>query len=95
MKITHYLYNAFLIEHEDVKLAVDPGQNLWIFGLKSLIPKSRWPSITHIVITHGAPDHHWQSDRVAIASGAQVICGSGLTRTVDGRTLVVHPAAGR
>ena len=91
MKITHYLYNAFLIEDGGVKVAIDPGQNLWIFKLETLIPKSEWPSITHVVITHGDPDHHWQSDRVAKASGAHVICGEGLTRTVDGTTLVVDP----
>ena len=91
MKITHYLYNAFLIEESDVKVAIDLGQNLWIFELKSLIPKSEWPTITHVVITHGDPDHHWQSDRVAKISRAHVICGTGLTRTVDGQTLVVDP----
>ena len=91
MKITHYLYNAFLIEDGGVKVAIDPGQNLWIFKLETLIPESEWPSITHVVITHGDPDHHWQSDRVAKASGAQVICGEGLTRTVDGTKLVIDP----
>ncbi len=91
MRITHYLYNAFLIENGNAKVAVDPGQNLWMFKLRSLIPKSEWPDVTHIVITHGDPDHHWQSDRLARASGAQVICGRGLTRHVDGRTLVVGP----
>ncbi len=91
MKITHYLYNAFLIEESDVKVAIDPGQNLWLFKLESLIPESEWPTITHVVITHGDPDHHWQSDRVAKASGAHVICGKGLTRQVDGQTLVVDP----
>ena len=70
MKITHYLYNAFLVEENGVKVAIDPGQNLWIFKLESLIPKSQWPTITHVVITHGDPDHHWQSDRVAKVSGA-------------------------
>ena len=79
MKITHYLYNAFLIEDNGVKVAIDPGQNLWIFKLESLIPESEWPGVTHIVITHGDPDHHWQSDRVAKVSGAHVICGKGLT----------------
>jgi len=91
MKITHYLYNAFLIEDGRTKIAIDPGQNLWMFRLESLIPPPEWPSITHLLITHGDPDHHWQSDRVARASGAHVICGRGLTRTVDGRTLVVAP----
>ena len=91
MKITHYLYNAFLVEEGNAKVAIDPGQNLWLFDLHSLIPESEWPTVTHIVITHGDPDHHWQSDRVAAASGAHVICGTELTRDVDGRTLVVDP----
>jgi L-ascorbate metabolism protein UlaG (beta-lactamase superfamily) len=91
MKITHYLYNAFLIEEGDTRVAVDPGQNLWLFKLKSLIPESEWPTISHIVITHGDPDHHWQSDRVAAVSRAHVVCGKALTRTRDGRTLVVDP----
>ena len=91
MKITHYLYNAFLIEENAVTVAIDPGQNLWIFHLRSLIPRSEWPTITHVVITHGDPDHHWQSDRVAKASGAHVICGKGLTRIINGQTLVVAP----
>ena len=91
MRITHYLYNAFLIEENGCKVAIDPGQNLWIFKLESLIPESEWPTITHVVITHGDPDHHWQSDRVAKVSAANVICGKGLTRTVNGKTLVVDP----
>lgn len=91
MRITHYLYNAFLIEHEESRVAIDPGQNLWLFGLRSLIPESEWRSITHLVITHGDPDHHWQSDRIAQASGAHVVCGKGLTREIAGRRLVVDP----
>ena len=91
MRITHYLYNAFLVEESDAKIAIDPGQNLWIFKLKSLIPQSEWPTVTHIVITHGDPDHHWQSDRIARASGAQVVCGTGLTKVQDGKTLVIDP----
>ena len=91
MKITHYLYNAFLVEEGDAKIAIDPGQNLWIFELQSLIPQSEWPTVTHIVLTHGDPDHHWQSDRIARTSGAPVICGIGLTKVEDGRTLVIDP----
>lgn len=91
MKITHYRYNAFLIEAGGAKVVIDPGQNLWLFGLKSLIPEAEWPTVTHIVITHGDPDHHWQSDRVARASGAHVICGEGLTRVVEGTRVVVDP----
>lgn len=91
MKITHYLYNAFLVEEGRTKIAIDPGQNLWVFGLHSLIPESEWPTITHIAITHGDPDHHWHSDRVADASGAHVICGRELTKDVNGERLVVDP----
>jgi len=91
MKIKHFLYNAFLIESGANKIAIDPGQHLGIFNLSSLIPKAEWPSITHILITHGDPDHHWQSDRVAQASGAPVVCGKQMTKVEDGKTLVVAP----
>ena len=73
MKIKHYLYNTFIIEDHKTKIAIDPGQNLGLFNLKSLIPKSEWESITHLLITHGDPDHHWQSDRVAEVSNAHVV----------------------
>lgn len=91
MKIRHFLYNSFLIENGNNKIAIDPGQNLWIFNLSSLIPKTEWKSITHILITHGDPDHHWQSDRVAEASNAPVICGKELAKVEDGKTLLVDP----
>ncbi len=91
MRITHYLYNAFLVEEGDTRIAIDPGQYFWIFDFRSLIPEVEWPTITHIVITHGDPDHHWQSDRVAEASGAPVVCGTGLTKTENGQTLVIDP----
>ncbi|MDJ0699118.1 MAG: MBL fold metallo-hydrolase [Woeseiaceae bacterium] len=91
MKITHYLYNAFLVEEGDAKIAIDPGQYFWLFNFKSLIPKAEWPTVTHIVITHGDPDHHWQSDRVAEVSGAPVVCGTELTKVEDGQRLVIDP----
>ena len=91
MKIRHFLYNSFLIENGRNKIAIDPGQNLWIFNLSSLIPETEWKSITHILITHGDPDHHWQSDRVAEASNAPVVCGKDLVRIEDGKTLLVDP----
>jgi len=75
MKIKHYLYNTFLIEDGKTKIAIDPGQNLWLFKLCSLIPKPEWESITHILITHGDPDHYWQANRVAETSKAYVVCG--------------------
>lgn len=91
MKIKHFLYNSFLIENAKNKIAIDPGQNLWIFNLSSLIPKSEWKNITHILITHGDPDHHWQSDRVAEASNAPVVCGKELAKIEDGKTLLIDP----
>jgi L-ascorbate metabolism protein UlaG (beta-lactamase superfamily) len=91
VKITHYLYNSFLVEEGDARVVIDPGQNLWIFDLRSLVPKEEWPTVSHIVITHGDPDHHWQSDRVARASGAHVVCGIDLTKTREGETLVIDP----
>ncbi len=91
MKITYYLYNTFLVENGSAKVAIDPGQNLWLFKLQSLIPETEWSTVTHIVITHGDPDHHWQSDRLAAASGAHVVCGTGLTRISDGQILVIDP----
>lgn len=91
MKIRHYLYNAFLIEEGAAKVAIDPGQNLWPFAFRSLIPRSEWDDITHLLITHGDPDHYWQADRVAKASGAHVVCGTALTKTVGDEILLVHP----
>lgn len=91
MKIRHFLYNSFLIESEKTKIAIDPGQNLWIFNLTSLIPKSEWGDITHILITHGDPDHYWQADRMAKVSNAPVVCGKELTKVEGGKTLLVDP----
>ncbi len=91
MKIKHYLYNAFLIESGRNKIAIDPGQYFSLFNFKSLIPEPEWESITHILITHGDPDHHWQSGRVADASNAPVVCGKDLARAEGGETLLVDP----
>ncbi len=91
MKITHYLYNTFVVESGKNKIAIDPGQYFWIFNFSSLIPKTEWKSITHILITHGDPDHHWQSDRVAEASNAPVVCGKDLAKVEDNKTLLVDP----
>ena len=91
MKIRHFLYNSFLIESGKNKIAIDPGQNLWIFNLSSLIPETEWKIITHILITHGDPDHYWQADRVAEASNAPVVCGKELAKVENGETLLVDP----
>jgi len=91
MKIKHYWYNTFIIQNDKVKIAIDPGQNLWLFSLGSLIPKSEWSDITHILVTHGDPDHEWNIDRVAEASRAPVICGKDLVKRVGSETLLLAP----
>ena len=91
MKITHYLYNTFLIEHEEIKLAIDPGQHLWLFDLRSLIPKIEWPSITHVLVTHGDPDHYWQADRVAITANAPLILNATMVKEMAGEKQILAP----
>ena len=91
MKIKFFSYNTFLIEQPKIKIAIDPGLNLWIGKLNSLIPESEWPSITHIVATHGDPDHYWHIDRVAQASQAPIICGKELVKTQGTNTLLLDP----
>ena len=91
MKIKHYLYNTFIIENDRIKIAVDPGQNLYLFKLGSLIPKSEWYTISHILITHGDPDHYWQANRVAETANAPIICGKNLVKTKDSKTYLVGP----
>jgi len=92
MKITHYLYNAFLIEEGNTKVAVDPGGLfLYYFRVTTVIPKSEWDGITHILVTHGDPDHYWHVDRVAKASGAAVVCNKTMVRNVNGNALMLGP----
>jgi len=78
MKIRHYLYNAFLVEDEDIKIAIDPGKNLWIFKLDSLIPESEWSGVTHIFVTHGDPDHFDYAVPMATKTRATTVCGEAL-----------------
>lgn len=92
MKITHYLYNAFLIETVDKKIAIDPGGLFfYFFRFSTLIPESEWGNITHILVTHGDPDHYWHLDRVAKASGAPVICNKTMVRRIDGENRMLGP----
>lgn len=92
MKITHFLYNAYLIETGIRKIAIDPGGLfLYYFRLSSLIPKSEWDDVTHIFITHGDPDHYWHADRVAKASGAAVFCNKTMLREDSGQQLILGP----
>lgn len=91
MKIRHFLYNAFLIEDEDVKIAIDPGQNLWLFNLRSLIPKEEWETVTHVLVTHGDPDHYWQADRVASVANAPLIMNITMIDTLGNETRILSP----
>lgn len=92
LKITHYLYNTFLIHTSEHKIAIDPGALfLYYFRLTTLIPKSEWQGITHIFVTHGDPDHYWHTDRVAAASGAAIICNETMLREESGETLMLAP----
>lgn len=92
MKITHYLYNAFIIDEGNKKVAIDPGALfLYFFRMATLIPRAEWNDITHIFITHGDPDHYWHADRVAAASGAAVICNQTMLIDKSGRRLMLGP----
>jgi len=92
MRITHYLYNSFVIEFGDKKIAIDPGALFFYwFRFTSLIPESEWSSITHIFVTHGDPDHYWYTDRVAKASGATIVCNQTMLRETNGKKLMLGP----
>jgi len=91
MKIKFFSYNTFLIEHLKTKIAIDPGLNLWIGKLNSLIPKSEWAGITHILATHGDPDHYWHIDRIAKVSQAPIVCGKALVRMQGEDKLLLDP----
>ena len=92
MKITHYLYNAFVIESGNKKIAIDPGGLFfYFFKFTTLIPKSEWASITHIFVTHGDPDHHWHTDRVAKVSSAPIICNETMVRNINGKDMMLGP----
>lgn len=91
MKITFYGYNGFVVEHEEVKVAIDPGASLYIPKLGPVIPRDVWPEITHVVVTHADPDHYWHVDRVAEASGAPVICGSELVKISGDQVFIADP----
>jgi L-ascorbate metabolism protein UlaG (beta-lactamase superfamily) len=92
IKITHYLYNAFIIQAGDKKIAIDPGGLMfYFFRFTTLIPKSEWNTITHIFVTHGDPDHYWHADRLAEAAGAPIICNKTMIKNVDGKNLILGP----
>ena len=91
MKIRHFLYNAFIIENGKTKIAIDPGQNLWMFKLSTLIPKSEWKDITHVLITHGDPDHYWQADRVAQVADAPLILSKTMVKQEGSESHILAP----
>jgi len=92
MKITYYSYNAFIIEWDDKKIAIDPGALFaYWFSFASLIPKKEWNDITHIFVTHGDPDHYVYIDKVMEASGAPVIFNKTMVKEVDGKALMLGP----
>ena len=92
MKIRHFLYNAFLVENNGIKVAIDPGQNLSIFKLNSLIPKPEWKGVTHVMVTHGDPDHFDYAIPMAKETNASVICGEALRDDFSSEKIKdVHP----
>ncbi|MCG8414114.1 MAG: MBL fold metallo-hydrolase [Pseudomonadales bacterium] len=92
MKITHFLYNAFIIESGVKKLAIDPGGKFFYYlRPTTLIPKAEWGSVTHILATHGDPDHYWHIDRVAEASGAEIVLNRTMVQERDGAQLALGP----
>ena len=91
MKIRHYLYNAFIIENEKIKIAIDPGLNLLWYKLNSLIPKSEWKGVTHILVTHYDPDHFVFTVPMTRKTKALVICGEQLVEKVHSKKIeAVH-----
>ena len=92
MELAYHGYNAFVARTGDAEIAIDPGGSLYFFTfLKSLIPKNEWRNITHVLVTHGDPDHHWYTDRVARKSGAPIICNENMIKEEDGKLLMNHP----
>ena len=92
MKITHYLYNAFIIQWDDKKIAIDPGALFaYYLSFAPLIPKWEWKDITHVFVTHGDPDHYWHADRVTKASGAPIILNRTMVKEVGGKNFFLGP----
>ncbi len=92
MEITYFDYNTFVIRSNSKVVAIDPGGSFYFFHFfRTLIPEELWEDITHIIPTHGDPDHYWHTDRVAEASGAAVICNERMTKIVDGKRKIIGP----
>lgn len=92
MKITHYLYNAFIIHWGDKKIAIDPGALFaYWFSFAPLIPREEWGNVSHIFVTHGDPDHYLYADKVKDASGAPIIFNKTMIKEANGKTLMLGP----
>jgi len=78
LKIKHFWYNTFIIQNDKTKIAIDPGKNLFWTKLNSLIPRSEWKGVTHVLVTHGDFDHFAYAVSMAKETGAKVVCGEGL-----------------
>jgi L-ascorbate metabolism protein UlaG (beta-lactamase superfamily) len=93
MRVSYFGYNAFVIETGTRQIAIDPGGSLYLLRrwLKSLIPDQLWPQLTHILVTHGDPDHYWHADRLAEASHAAFICNRSMVKEVKGEHLLLGP----
>lgn len=84
MKIEYFGYNCFILTVGDKTIAINPGGLfLYYFQMTTLIAEERWPSIIHILVTHGDPGHYWHFDDVAEASNAPVICNKSMRRMVS------------
>lgn len=95
LRLRHHWCNAFVVECGGATIVVDPGLDLWIGRLGSLVPRARWSEATHVLVTHGDPDHYWYADRVARRAGAPLVCGPGLVRdTADGVRLLAPRRGG-
>jgi L-ascorbate metabolism protein UlaG (beta-lactamase superfamily) len=92
LRISHYLYNAFVLDSGAHRIAIDPGGLFfYYFRFTTLIPEPDWPGLTHVLVTHADPDHYWHADRVAAACEAKVVCNETMVRDVGGDRLALGP----
>lgn len=92
IEIAYFGYNAFVVSFGPFRLVIDPGASLYLPDrLAPLIPAQALAGATHLLVTHGDPDHHWHSDRVARATGAALICNADMLRDIGGRRLMLGP----
>jgi L-ascorbate metabolism protein UlaG (beta-lactamase superfamily) len=92
MLIKYFGYNSFVIETKKNRILIDPGGSFYLpHFFRPIVPKEEWSTITHIIVTHGDPDHHWHTDRVQKKSNAELICSSEMAKTIDGRMFMLGP----